>query len=355
MKYFIFNKDMDYERGAYANLRIAGGTVQTKDPGRPGIFLSRILDSREEETVWHRLVMDAVYGDNMAVYLKIYGADSTAEAGLSWERCRTYWLDGDEPDGRAAGGPGMAGTPGLEYRNPQDILLHKVKGRYLWFVLILHGNGAGSPVIRQIRLYVPKETWMRFLPEVYQGADGEFLERYLCIFQSIYDSLEEKIRQDAILLDLQAADPQLLLWLSGWLCAGNSHLWKPDNLKQYLAEGAAVYQKLGTAGALVRMVELYTGFRPYLREPGPGDNPHLFRLYIMEEAVAAPRQYQALLRVIREGKPADMEVQVIALKPFVFLDRDTYLGVNSVLNQYGQAVLDSGSSMPYAVLGGGEA
>lgn len=355
MKYFIFNKDMDYERGACTNLLISGGAIQTKNPDRPGMFLSRILDCREEETVWHRLVMDASYGDNMAVYLKIYGTDSPSEARAGWERCRTYWLEGDGTSSQAPGCPDMENSPCLESRNPQDILLHSVKGRYLWFVLILHGNGSGSPVIRQIRMYFPKETWMRFLPEIYQGADGEFLERYLCIFQSIYESLEEKIRQDAILLDLQAADPQLLLWLSGWLCAGSSHLWKPENLKKYLAEGAAVYQKLGTAGALVRMVELYTGFMPYLREPEPGDNPHLFRLYIMEEAVAAPRQYQALLRVIREGKPADMEVQVIALKPFVFLDRDTYLGINSVLNQYGQAVLDSGSSMPYAVLGGGEA
>lgn len=193
---------------------------------------------------------------------------------------------------------------------------------------------------------------MRYLPEVYQGKDGEFLERYLCVFQSIYDGLEEDIRQDAMCLDLQSAAPDLLMWLGEWLCAGNSHLWKPENLKQYLKPGAEVYRNLGTPGALVRMVELYTGFAPYLREAGPGDNPHLFRLYINEEAVASPRQYQALLRVIREGKPADMEVQVIALKPYVFLDQDTYLGINSVLNQYGQAVLDSGSSIPYAVLGG---
>lgn len=359
MKYFIFNKDLDYERGVCSNLLTAKGAIRAKNPDSclPGIFLSRILDSREEETVWHRLVMESACGDNMAVRQRVYAADSAVRAAMAWERCRQCCLEevaGNDADAGSCGTDGTEDCLCLETGNPQDILLHQVRGRYLWFVLLLHGNGSGSPVIRDIRLYFPKETWMRFLPEIYQGAEGEFLERYLCIFQSVYDSLGEKIRQDAISLDLQAADPQQLLQLSGWLCAGSSHLWKPEHLKQYLKTGAMVYKNLGTAGALERMVELYTGFKPYLREPGTGDNPHLLRLYIMEEAVAAPRQYQALLRIIREGKPADIEVQVIPLKSFVFLDQDTYLGINSVLNQYGQAVLDSGSSIPYAVLGGRE-
>lgn len=356
MKYFIFNKDMDYERGVYSNLLTAQGTIRAKNPdsGRPGIFLSRILDSREEETIWHRLVMESACGDNMAIRLKVHAADSAVRAAMAWERCRQGCLEGTTENVGSGGTDAAESCLCLESENPQDILLHRVRGRYLWFILILYGNGDGSPIVRDIRLYFPKETWMRFLPEIYQGAESDFLERYLCIFQSVYDSLGDKIRRDAIFLDLQAADPQLLLWLSGWLCAGNSHLWKPEQLKQYLKTGAMVYKNLGTAGALERMVKLYTGFKPYLREPGTGDNPHLFRLYIMEEAVASPRQYQALLRIIREGKPADMEVQVIPLKAFVFLNQDTYLGINSVLNQYGQAVLDSGSSIPYAVLGGRE-
>lgn len=348
MNYFIFNKAMDYARGLRSNLVVDGGELRVREPknGKPGLFLSRILDSREKETVWHRLVMETCLGDNMAVYLKVYASDSLqalpgpgeGEGGLTEAFLRK-----------------MDRFLKLTAKNPMDILLHAVKGRYLWFSLALHGNDMGSPVIRGVRLYFPKETWMRFLPEVYQNKDGEFLERYLCVFQSIYDGMEEEVRQNAAYLDLQSAAPELLLRLTKWLCVGNSHLWKPENLKQYLETGAAVYQNLGTPGALVHMVELYTGYSPYLREGGPGENPHLFRLYINEEAVASPRQYQALLRVVREGAPADMEVQVIALKPFVFLDGETYLGINSVLNQYGEAVLDSGSSIPYAVLGGGTA
>lgn len=346
MNYFVFNKDMDYRRGTGSNLHIEGGKLQVEDcaPHRPGVFLSRMLDSREEETRWHRLVMEWELGDNMAVYLNLYATDSLAEvtriesgAGELEEKLRLL-----EPLKR------------LSVRNPEDILLYQIQGRYLWISMTLHGNGTGSPLIHQIRVYFPKETWMKFLPEIYQGEKGEFLERYLSIFQSVYDDLGRNIHNSASYLDIQAASPEFLIWLSQWICAGNSHLWKPERLKEYLREGASVYERLGTPGGLARMVEIYTGFAPYLAEPGPEDNPHLFYLYIPEEAVASPREYQALLRIIREGKPADMEVQVIALKPYLFLDQDTYLGINSVVNQYEEGVLDQRASIPYAVLGGRE-
>lgn len=344
MNYFIFNKDMDYRRGKGSNLHIEGGMLMVEDPAplKPGMFLSRMLDSREEENRWHRLVMEAELGENMAVYMNLYATDSQAEV-MRIESCR-----GDLGEILRFLEP----LKQLSVRNPEDILLHQVQGRYLWISMRLHGNGTGSPLIRRIRVDFPKETWMQYLPEIYQGKKGGFLERYLSIFQSVYDDLGRNIRNNASYLDIQAASPESLLWLSQWICTGNSHLWKPERLKEFLREGASVYERLGTPGGLVRMVEIYTGYVPYLAEPGPEANPHLFYLYIPEAAVASPREYQALLRIIREGKPGDMEVQVIALKPYLFLDQDTYLGINSVVNQYEEGVLDGGMSIPYAVLGG---
>lgn len=360
MNYFIFNKDMDYRRGTAVNLHIEGGrlSVENPEPGRPGMFLSRVLDSREKENRWHRLVMEAELGDNMAVYMDLYATDSQTEVRRiesrrqelkeAWEQAGTGGLYPQEAL------QVLDSVKRLSARNPRDILLHQVQGRYLWISMTLYGNGSGSPVIHRLQVDFPKETWLEYLPEIYQGEKGEFLERYLSIFQSVYDDMGRKIRHSAAYMDIQAASPEFLLWLSRWISTGSSHLWRPERLKEYLKEGASVYKRLGTPQALVRIVEIYTGFTPYLAEPGPGGNPHLFCLYIPEEAVASPREYQALLRIIREGKPADMEVQVIALKPFVFLDQDTYLGINSVINEYGEGVLDGGSSIPYAVLGGRE-
>lgn len=363
MKYFIFNKDMDYIRGMSVNLDIAGGAIRARDPapGKPGIFLSRALDSRDQGNQWHRLVMDVDLGENIAVYLNIYATDSQSDMQRleDWRiRMEKRYTDEERAEAARNLGERMLDplTPLLKAtsRNPEDILLDQVEGRYLWIALILHGNGKESPTVRRIRVDFPKETWMRFLPEIYQGEQGGFLERYLCIFQSIYDDMNMDIQRDALLLDIHAAPPEFLQWLSGWICAADPHLWRPERLRQYLEQGASVYQRLGTPGTLERMVEIYTGLTPYLKEAEPGDNPHAFYLYVQEESVATPRRYQALLRVIREGKPANMEVQVIALKPYVFLNQNTYLGINSRLNQYGQAVLDSGASIPYAVLGGRE-
>lgn len=349
MKYFIFNKAMDYRRGDSRNLRLEGGSasLEAEAGAAPGVFLSRALDSGEKGCRWHRLVMDFQTGENMAVLLYVFSTDSKIEV----ERFTAKGIPEAQRDPGALMEelkPCLRGT----FRNPGDILLHQITGRYLWLGLVLWGNGSAGPVIHEILVYFPRESWNRYLPEIYQDGSQEFLERYLSIFQSLYMGLEAEIRSFASYLDLGAAPDEALPWLASWLGVEDSGLWPPERLRAYLGQWAGLCCMRGTPGGLVRLVELYTGYPVYLQEGAPGEDAHCFRLLLDEAAVAGVREYQALLQVIREGKPADMEVSVIALKPWIFLDRHTYLGINSRLNQYGQAALDCGDSIPYAVLGG---
>ena len=68
-----------------------------------------------------------------------------------------------------------------------DVLLFDVRGRYLWFLLETDGVAGEFEGISSIRIDFPKESWVSWLPEVYQGAgkSRDFLERYLGIFQSM--------------------------------------------------------------------------------------------------------------------------------------------------------------------------
>lgn len=358
MKYFIFNKDMDYRRGIYCNLRLSCGSaaLEAETGGAPGVFLSRVLDSGEKGCRWHRLVMDLQVGENMAVFLYLFSTDSQIEAeAFTANRRREELMTGHDQASDPAPlmeqlKPFLRGT----FRNPRDILLHQITGRYLWLGLALWGNGAAGPVIREIRLYFPRESWNRYLPEIYQDESQVFLDQFLSIFQSLYMDLETQIRGSSRYLDLGAAPDEVLPWLASWLGVEDSDLWPPERLRSYLVQWPELCRLRGTPVGLIRLVELYTGYPVYLQERAPGDDVHCFRLFIDEAAVAGAREYQALLQVIREGKPADMEVFVIALKPWVFLDQHTYLGINSRLNQYGEAALDCGDSIPYAVLGGND-
>lgn len=350
MKYLVFNKELDYSRGYMENLGFRDRKLELIDcdASKAGRFFSRTLDSGEAETVWHRLVMEAWIGENMAIYVYLYATDSKSQA----EKVERFWKQGawTLPEMLSQ----MKDFLKLEVRNPEDILLHEVQGRYLWLGMLIWGNGMKSPSIQTIQIYFPKEVWNRYLPEIYQGKKQGFLERFLSIFQSLYEDFEVRIRKDTSWLDLCAVEPEMLNWLAGWIHVENGHLWKPEHLRQYLMEGAALFGQRGTARGLVRMVEIFTGETPFLVERGKGEEAHWFTLFLSEKVIADSRSYRSVEQIIREGKPADMEVNLALLRPYLFLDRDTYLGINSQLNEYGAAALDPESAFDFVLLGGAQ-
>ena len=348
MKYLVLNKESDYRRGRWQNLCFEDGELRLADCSakKPGRFFSRTLDSGEKETIWHRMVMEASIGENMAVYVCLYATDSN----LRVKQIEEAW--NREEDFLSQAESSLSEICMLKLRNPEDILRHQVQGRYLWLGMTLWGSQTGSPGVSMIQIYFPKEVWNRYLPEIYQDRNQEFLERFLAVFQSLYEDMDRRIRKDTSWLDLQAVDDEKLVWLASWLHVENSHLWKPEQLRQYLSEGSELFERRGTPGGLIRMVELFTGEKPWLAEAEGTEDPHCFTLYLREQVVASSRDYRAVERIVREGKPAGMEVCLVILRPYFFLDQNTYLGINSWMNDYGPAVLESGSAFDFVVLKG---
>lgn len=348
MDYYLFNKAQDYRRGQCENVQFDEGRLKLLDAGKPGRFLSRTLDSWEKETVWHRLLVRSRIGGNMAVVISTYATDSEAEKRMAEEQAaRQLSLES-----RMAAMASMAGMEQLTARNPQDLLLHQVKGRYLWIGMTLWGDGAQGPEVSLVQIFFPQESWNQYLPEIYQTGESEFLVRFLAIFQTLYDRLEREIRGSARLLDLKSAPPETLRSLGEWLHVDNSHLWTTDHLRQYLERGAGTYENRGTAAALERKVEIFTGEKPLIQEGIWGEPAHRFRIFLSEQAVPDQKTYLALGRIIREGKPADMEADIIILRPWTVLGQHVYLGVNSYLNDYQEAVLNGQAMMGSAMFGG---
>lgn len=348
MKYMALNKKSDFQRGRQYNLLTGpdGISVSDETPGRPGVFLSEVMDSFLPECRWHRLVMKLSEGENMASVVSLYGVETWEQAEQVEKQlcaCETemQWLEVMEPNKM------------VHARSQDDILLTGVTSRYLWISAVLWGNGVDSPRIGDILIYFSSKSWTYYLPEIYQGANGEFLERFLWIFQSLYEELEQKIRKSPALLDVQAADYDVLMWLSGWLDLQNSHLWPSDRLRLVLSSAAEAYAIRGTRRGLEQMITWFTGEKPFIVECLDELRPYEFTVYVREQAAPTDREYKALLKVISQEKPAHMEVRLIVLKPYLFLDRDSYLGINSVLKSYEPAVLDGVSMVSLSVLGGG--
>ena len=369
--YFVFNKPEDYRRGWGENIAGLGGTIRARDPARPGIFWSRLLDSREKETVWHRLTMDSRSLGEASIRFSFYCAEqrSLTFRGKTWdldELLRDPALT--DEDRREACAPWRRKTA----LDPRDILLQDLTGRYLWFRAELVPQGGESPEVGNLKLRFPKETWLSYLPEVYQTdpAGRSFTERFLGIFQSLYTDLDEEIRAVARYFDPDVVSREYLDWLADWLDVEDGYLWPEEKLRTLVRRGMELYRIRGSRRYVVEMVKLYTGqepwvvehsqVEPFLTDTGRaallrelyGESPYMVTMILDRSALESNDAYKALLRIIDNAKPAWVEVNLVVLTPYLFLDQYSYLGINSTLDRYRPLNLDGSSALPFTQLGG---
>ncbi len=368
-RYFVFNKTADFKRSFCQNLIYSPGEglqINKETISQGGLFISRLLDSREKETIWHRMVVRSESRGDASIRFTFYTneerfiyienqphdlADFIMDTKLTWQEKITAFR------------PYQVKS----MFNPTDILLHEAKGRYFWFTIELYGQGNLSPVITHMKIYLSKQTWMEYLPEIYQidQASKSFLERYLSIFQSLYNDLEFEISRISRYYDPEVVDSGFLPWLAEWLAVDDRYIWSEEKLRFLIKNGVSLYKIRGTRKALECMVELYLGEKPYLIEHHQlenyegeaktsglidrlyGDNSYYFTVVVSEKAVPSVKEHKTLLKIIESAKPAHVEANVVVLKPYIFLDKYSYLGMNSVLGQYRPANLDGFSALPF--------
>ncbi len=371
LSYFIFNKRFDYERGHLENLRYnaRGITVNDVYTGGRGRFLSRVLDSYQTDMSWHRLCFD-VNGNAAGAYkLTVYAANA-----LKFERDgKLYRID------ELVRSSEYAFDEKIDLLEPyiqkqivglRDVLLHEVVGRYLWIVLEMYSQDNEEVSISNITIYLPGRSWLEYLPAIYQRADlkSGFLDRYLGIFQTLYEDLNLKNRNVADFFDADRSDREFLHWLSGWLDISDSYLWPEDKLRRLLSRSVELYLERGTKKSFEDLVEIYTGAKPYIVEsfqlekfkgsqeyettllPMYGDNTLCFTVLVKDECVKTVQEINILIKIIEEMKPVQMELKLVVLKPYIFLNQYSFLGINSVLGQYRDMSLDGSPLFTLAVI-----
>jgi phage tail-like protein len=370
LKYFVFNKEDDFQRGWKENvvyipeegLRLAPGAE-----GDGGIFYSRLLDSREKGSLWHRIeVVSESLGD-ASLRFTFYAAEERKLRLAAGERdLAEFLLDAEltaaEKEKQLR--PYLVKT----VYNPKDALLHEARGRYLWFRVEFFGTGTASPRVRRLKITLAAASWLEYLPEIYQEdhTGAAFLERYLAIFASLHDGLEREIDRVARYFDPDVVEGEFLSWLAGWLDLDDVHIWTEDKLRRLIKNSLRLYKIRGTRQAVLEMAELYLGTPPFIieyfqventegeaRSSGLisrlyGDNSYYFTVVAPEWLVPTPREYNAFLKIIDSAKPAHVEANVVVLKPYIFLDKYSYLGLNSVLGRYQPANLGGLAALPFA-------
>jgi hypothetical protein len=102
--------------------------------------------------------------------------------------------------------------------NP-DCLVQSGPGRYLWLRVTLRSNGIASPLIKSIKVFYPRVSYLQYLPAVYQeDTDSRiFLDRFLSIFQTEFDNFDRQIDRVWQLFDPASVSEKHFDWLASWL------------------------------------------------------------------------------------------------------------------------------------------
>ena len=366
MKYFVFNKTSDYERGfgEHVTYHSTGLTVE-EGWFKKASFWSRILDSFSDGMAWHRLTLNAV-GTAM-VKISFYTADTLTlqEGGRIRdlkEVLRSTQLSLSEK--KEICRPYLKKELGLEH----DILLHSLKGRYMWFLLEIYPQGEERIGLGDFMVSFPAESWSANLPELYRrdmGSDS-FLDRFLAIFQSIYDDISWQIKDFIYCLDPQTADLKMLHWMASWLDVEEPYMWTEEQLRELLLNAMKLFAARGTVKGMELFVKLYTGELPFVVEwqdgegfaDAPnglfislyGEDPYSITVLVREECIPDHKDHQALLRLLDQIRPVQMKIRLVVLEPYIFADGYSYLGVNSVLGQYEGAVLNKNGRSDFATV-----
>lgn len=329
------------------------------------VYFSGDLDTTETETQWHKIRLEADIPEETQVRFSYFASDESE--GLVDGDYVNYTSYLTDPDigvrEKLSATRDLWSEPIL---NPKDALVD-AKGRYLWFKIELIGSEQKSPYIRKLRVYYPRTSLIDYLPPIYQQDEehSPFLERFLAMFSTFFDDMEDKIDHISAHFDPDAVTGTYLEWLGRWLAITDHEAWGEKKLRELMKQAPELYKLRGTREGLINMLKIYTGTEPFLLEYFQfkqmqetselrqlfaqlyGDNPYCFCIMLGPEVVRTDAQRLTIEQIIEDQKPAYTEGKLIVLQPWMYADMHTYLGINTYLSEPTLLTLDQRSSMPY--------
>jgi phage tail-like protein len=236
-----------------------------------GVWVSEALDSQIYNCQWHRIELElASLPAGTIVEVSTYTAATVAQApdpladdcdlnesldqkrnkGLSakglWQK--TFAVVGPT---QPTGGPPHTCTP--------EFLVQSMEGQYMWIRVCLRGDGYATPLVRSIRVHFPRQSYLEYLPAIFSFDDGSrrFLERFLSIFQTEWDSLEDKIEMIYGVFDPDSAPLPFLPYLASWMGLPIEKTWTEKQQRRFLKAARGIMGKRGTLEGLRRYLQIY--------------------------------------------------------------------------------------------------
>jgi phage tail-like protein len=226
-----------------------------------GTFCGQPLDSGIENCAWHRIQVEGNVPAGTSLRIETVTTPDANPPAAEWQ---TGLLSPPAiPTAQLQallGTTTAAQTPTGTYDNP-DGLVQSGPGRYLRIRITMISSGAASPEVHAIKVYFPRQSYLRYLPANFQDDDQSrlFLDRFLSVFQTSFDAFDRRIDNMWRLFDPLSTPQAWYNWLAGWMALPIDPDWTWSKKRQMLKASSAQNLVRGTVAGLQQAILDYAG------------------------------------------------------------------------------------------------
>jgi phage tail-like protein len=121
----------------------------------------------------------------------------------------------------------------------------------------------------KVTLTVSRESYVKWLPSIYQRADingRNFYRDFLWIVQHLFGSVEEILDVIHQYFDPYEAPEKFLPWLASWSAMVLEEDWPIEKKRRLIHKAIELYRIRGTVKGLKLFISLFTGHEPDIKE-----------------------------------------------------------------------------------------
>jgi phage tail-like protein len=239
-----------------------GSGAPTSANQRQGQLLTQAIDSGLPRCRWHRLRIDADVPPGTSLEVAVSASENPSPAA----------------QGGTNAAPWSSFQSGIPFPSDwqtvvapvHDALILQPAGRYLFVRIRLSGTDLATPVVRRVRLDLPRGTSADLLPAIYREdpSAADFTERFVALFDSTLEELDEVVRRAPALLDSDGVPEQLLPWIEGILGMAIGAGLPVARRRALLRAAPSLFKRRGTRAALIEAIRLATELEAVVEEPG---------------------------------------------------------------------------------------
>ncbi len=308
-KYYVFTGDMELSDARLVNVKTQDGALVFSDGG---LFISPCLDSGAGDTVWDVAEIGFPPAQNGYFCFTAFASDRLS-ADVGGQQAPFEQILEEIAAGRKLSDM-TSDITAVRFISPDTAPLHRIRGRYAWFIVEAFPENGGVIMLDSIRITYPFRSYMNALPEIIRRTDNGNLTSLLAMYRAVFDKLDRRIVDMGGELDIDLARGEALHRLVSWQGIPLSDFWGEDILRSVTRESAWLIRRKGTKAALSRLFELLLGEAPVIEENSGGD-PFGFTVRVKYSLIPDGAHHRELLYLLGEFSPA-------GTSPRLRLDKD---------------------------------